>query len=36
MEQAGFRAEDENFYRGAGIGWQKMVAALERVAARPD
>jgi uncharacterized protein YndB with AHSA1/START domain len=34
MEQAGFRAEDENFYRGAGIGWQKMVAALERIAAR--
>jgi uncharacterized protein YndB with AHSA1/START domain len=36
IEQAGFRAEDENFYRGADFGWQKMVAALERVAARPD
>jgi uncharacterized protein YndB with AHSA1/START domain len=36
IEQAGFRAEDENFYRGAGFGWQKMVAALERVAARPN
>jgi uncharacterized protein YndB with AHSA1/START domain len=34
MEQAGFRTEDENFYRGAGFGWQKMVAALEGVTAR--
>ena len=33
MEQSGFRAEDESFYRGAGYGWQKMIAALEQVAA---
>ena len=32
MEQAGFRPEDENFYRGASYGWQQMVAGLERVA----
>jgi uncharacterized protein YndB with AHSA1/START domain len=36
MEQAGFRPEDDNFYRGASFGWQKMVAGLERVAARSD
>lgn len=34
MEQAGFRDEDESFYRGASYGWQKMVAALDKVAAR--
>ncbi|HKW53385.1 MAG TPA: SRPBCC domain-containing protein [Stellaceae bacterium] len=32
MEQSGFRAEDEANYRGANYGWQKYVAALERVA----
>jgi uncharacterized protein YndB with AHSA1/START domain len=31
MEQSGFRAQDERFFKGAGFGWQKMVAALERV-----
>ena len=33
MEQSGFRAEDNAFYQGAGYGWQRMVAALERVTA---
>jgi uncharacterized protein YndB with AHSA1/START domain len=33
MEQSGFRAQDEHFYRGAGFGWKKMVATLERVIA---
>lgn len=31
MEQSGFRPENDEFYRGAGYGWQKMVAGLERV-----
>jgi uncharacterized protein YndB with AHSA1/START domain len=33
MEQSGFRPEDEANYRGAGYGWQRFVAGLERVAA---
>jgi uncharacterized protein YndB with AHSA1/START domain len=33
MEQSGFRAQDEHFYQGAGFGWKKMVATLERVIA---
>jgi uncharacterized protein YndB with AHSA1/START domain len=33
MEQSGFRAEDEANYQGAGYGWQRFVAGLERVAA---
>jgi uncharacterized protein YndB with AHSA1/START domain len=33
MEQSGFRAEDENNYRGAGYGWQKFLGGLERVVA---
>jgi uncharacterized protein YndB with AHSA1/START domain len=33
MEQSSFRAQDERFFKGAGFGWQKMVAALERVIA---
>ncbi len=36
MEHSGFRPEDENFYQGAGFGWQKMVAGLERVAGELD
>jgi uncharacterized protein YndB with AHSA1/START domain len=36
MEQSGFRPEDERFYQGAGYGWQKMIAGLERVAAGLD
>jgi uncharacterized protein YndB with AHSA1/START domain len=36
MEQSGFRPEDEAFYQGAGYGWQRFVAGLERVAAGLD
>ena len=36
MEQSGFRAQDERFHQGAGFGWQKMIAALEKVAAGLD
>ncbi len=36
MEQSGFRPEDETFYQGATYGWQRMVGALERVAAGLD
>jgi hypothetical protein len=32
MEQSGFRLEDEANYRGAGYGWPRFVAGLERVA----
>jgi uncharacterized protein YndB with AHSA1/START domain len=32
MEQSGFRPQDEPFFQGAGYGWQRMVAGLERVA----
>jgi uncharacterized protein YndB with AHSA1/START domain len=35
-EQAGFRPQDEGFFQGAGYGWQKMVAGLERVAGELD
>jgi uncharacterized protein YndB with AHSA1/START domain len=34
MEQAGFRADQEANYRGAGYGWQKFLGALEQVVAR--
>jgi uncharacterized protein YndB with AHSA1/START domain len=33
MEQAGFRPEDEANYQGAGYGWQRFFAGLERVLA---
>jgi uncharacterized protein YndB with AHSA1/START domain len=36
MEQSGFRPADERAYQGAGFGWQRYVAALERVAAAID
>jgi uncharacterized protein YndB with AHSA1/START domain len=36
MEQSGFRPEDEANYQGAGYGWQRFVAGLERVAAALD
>ena len=35
MEQSGFRPEDENNYRGAAYGWQRFIAALERVVGGP-
>jgi uncharacterized protein YndB with AHSA1/START domain len=33
MEQSGFRPEDEANYQGAGYGWQRFFAGLERVLA---
>jgi uncharacterized protein YndB with AHSA1/START domain len=36
MEQSGFRADQEQAYRGAGFGWQRFFGALEQVLARPD
>jgi uncharacterized protein YndB with AHSA1/START domain len=33
MEHSGFRADQENNYRGAGYGWQRFIAGLERVTA---
>jgi uncharacterized protein YndB with AHSA1/START domain len=34
MEQAGFRPEQEQAYRGATAGWRQFFAALEQVLAR--
>ena len=34
MEQSGFRPEDKANYQGASYGWQKFLAALERVVER--
>ena len=31
MEQSGFRADQENNYRGAGYGWQHFLGRLEKV-----
>jgi hypothetical protein len=36
MEQSGFRPQDEANYQGARYGWQRFVAALERVAGGLD
>jgi uncharacterized protein YndB with AHSA1/START domain len=33
MEQSGFRPQDKANYQGANYGWQKYIAALERVVA---
>jgi uncharacterized protein YndB with AHSA1/START domain len=33
MEQAGFRPEQENNYRGAAYGWQRFLDGLDRVSA---
>ena len=32
MEHAGFRVQDEGFYKGASHGWPQMIATLARVA----
>lgn len=34
MEQAGFRADQQQAYQGAKFGWQKFVANLEQVLGR--
>ena len=36
MEQAGFRADQEQAYQGAKFGWTKFLGALEEVLARAD
>ena len=33
LEQAGFRPDQDRFFKGAGYGWQNFVNGLERVAA---
>jgi uncharacterized protein YndB with AHSA1/START domain len=35
MEQSGFRSDQEQAYQGAQYGWQKFMAALEAVLAKP-
>jgi uncharacterized protein YndB with AHSA1/START domain len=36
MEQTGFRPDQQPYYRGATVGWQRFFAALEQVLVRPD
>jgi uncharacterized protein YndB with AHSA1/START domain len=36
MEQAGFRADQQQAFQGAKFGWQKFFANLEQVLARGD
>ena len=36
MEQAGFRPDQERNYQGANYGWQRFIAALEKVVAAMD
>lgn len=36
VEQAGFRADQEQFYQGAKAGWPRFLASLEGVLARLD
>ncbi len=36
MEQAGFRTDQEQAYRGAQTGWPRFFSSLEQVLARPD
>ena len=36
MEQAGFRADQEQFYQGAKVGWRNFFAKLEQVLARDE
>ena len=34
MEQSGFRADQQPYYRGATVGWKRFFAAMEEVLAR--
>ena len=34
MEQSGFRPDQQPYYRGATVGWPRMLTALEEVLAR--
>ena len=36
MEQSGFRADQEQFYQGAKVGWGNFCAKLEQVLGRTD
>ncbi len=36
MEQAGFRPDQQPYFRGAKVGWPKFLDALEQVLARMD
>ena len=36
MEQTGFRADQDQAYKGAAFGWQKFFASLEQVLTRID
>jgi uncharacterized protein YndB with AHSA1/START domain len=36
MEQSGFRADQQPYYRGAKAGWPRFFAALEQVMARME
>jgi uncharacterized protein YndB with AHSA1/START domain len=36
MEQSGFRADQEQFYQGAKVGWGNFFAKLEQVLTRTD
>lgn len=36
MEQTGFRADQQPYYRGAKVGWQQFLANLEAVLAEMD
>ena len=36
MEQSGFRADQQPYYRGAAVGWERFFSALEEVLERTD
>jgi uncharacterized protein YndB with AHSA1/START domain len=36
MEQSGFRADQQQAYQGAKVGWSQFVANLEQILARTD
>ena len=36
MEQTGFRSDQQPYYRGATVGWQRFLGALEQVLTRTD
>lgn len=36
MEQAGFRPDQQAYFRGASVGWPRFLDALEEVLARAD
>jgi uncharacterized protein YndB with AHSA1/START domain len=36
MEQTGFRPDQQPYFRGATVGWQRFLTALEQVLARTD